>query len=112
MDRFRLAARPGNRNRRGNTIIESALIILPLFSIVFAIIDFSMVAFVRHTLHHAVREGTRYAITSQTMAGLGHDDSIKTVVQQNAMGFLNGTDGMSKISVDYYDPKTLALVTG
>ena len=112
MDRFSLAAKPSNRRRRGNTIIESALIFLPLFTIVFAIIDFSMVAFVRNTMHLAVREGARYAITSQTMAGLGHDDSIKTVVQRNAMGFLNGSAGLSKISVDYYDPKTLALVTG
>ena len=60
----------------------------------------------------AVREGVRYAITSQTSNGLGQDDSIRGVVQQNAMGFLAGSTGASKISINYYDPKTLALVTG
>ena len=62
-----------DRRERGNTIVETALIILPLFTIVLAIVDFSMVAFVRTTLQHAVREGTRYAITSQTVSGSGSE---------------------------------------
>lgn len=99
-------------NQRGNTILESALILLPLLAMVCAIIDFSMVAFLRSTMHFAAREGTRYAITGKTLPGLGQDDSIKTVVQQNAMGFLEGSSGLSKIGIDYYDSQTLALVTG
>lgn len=102
-----------NRSRRsGNTIIESALILLPMLTIMLAIVDFSMAAFVKSTMQLAVREGVRYAITSQTSGALGQDASIKGVVQQNAMGFLNGSTGASKISINYYNPKTLALVTG
>jgi hypothetical protein len=37
-----------------------------------------------------VREGVRYAIASQTMTGMGQDASIKSVVQQNAMGVVGG----------------------
>jgi hypothetical protein len=46
------------------------------------------------------------------MNGLGQDDSIKTVVQNNALGFLSGTSGAALISITYYNPTTLAAVTG
>lgn len=107
-----LSRQVSNRGRRGNTIIESGLIFLPMFTILFSILDFSMATFMRNTTQLAVREGVRYAITSQTMTGLGHDDSIKTTVQSNAMGFLNGSAGLSKIAINYYSPKTLAAVAG
>lgn len=98
-------------SRRGSTMVESAFVYLPLFAIMLAIVDFSVAIFIRNTFQHAVREGVRYAVTYQTMSGLGHDASIKTVVQQNAMGFLNGTSGAEKIVIRYYSPDTLAFTT-
>jgi len=92
---------------KGNAFVEGALVMVPLFALVFAIVDFSMAIFLRSTFQHAVREGVRYAVTYRTMPGLGHDASIKTVVQQNAMGFLAGEQGASKIYIRYYDPLTL-----
>lgn len=94
------------RRQRGNTFVETALIFLPLFAIIFAIIDFGLVVFIRSTLQHAVREGARYAVTYQLKPGYGHDGSIKAVVQQNAIGFLSGTSGLSKIKIRYYVPDT------
>jgi len=72
-----------------------------------AIIDFSFGIFLRATLQHAVREGVRYAVTSRTEPNLGHDASIRQVVQRNAMGFLNGTEGASRIHIRYFTPGTL-----
>jgi len=89
-------------------MVEAAFVYVPLFALMLAIVDFSVAIFLRSTFQHAVREGVRYAVTYQTMSGLGHDLSIKTTVQQNAMGFLNGATGLSKISVNYYAPDTLA----
>jgi hypothetical protein len=37
--------------------------------------------------------------------------SIKTVVQQNSLGFLNGTTGLDKIKVRYYQPDTFVETT-
>ena len=97
---------------RGSQTIELALVLLPLCAIVFLILDIAWAFYVKSTLQNAVREGVRYAVTSQTMTGLGQDASIKSVVQQNAMGLLSGTTNAALITIQYYLPNTLAPVTG
>jgi len=99
------------RRQRGNAFVESAFVLVPLFALIFAIVDFGLAIFVRSTLQHAVREGTRYAITYQTKVGMSHDQSIKSVVQANAMGFLDGAEGAAKIHIRYYNPTTFLEVT-
>jgi hypothetical protein len=99
--------------RRGNAMLEAALIFLPLFALIFAIVDFGFAMFLRSTFQHAVREGCRYAVTSQTSPG-GHDAAIGAVVKYNALGFLNsapvgsGHGGGSgcKICIRYFDAGT------
>jgi Flp pilus assembly protein TadG len=93
------------RSERGQSAIESVLIILPLFAVLCAIIDFSMALFIRNSLVSAVREGTRYAVTGQTGAGGSacQDASIKSIVQNNAMGLLAGSAGAAKINIQYFD---------
>ena len=93
-------------------MVEAAFVLLPLFALIFGIVDFGLAIFVRSTLQHATREGVRYAVTYQTVDGLGHDGSIKAVVQNSAMGFLNGQNGLDKIEIHYYDPTTFNEVTG
>jgi hypothetical protein len=101
------AARENAGRRRGSAIVESALVIVPLLAIVFAMVDFSLAVFLRSTFQHAVREGVRYGVTFRTAGGLGHDASIRAVVQANAMGFLSGERGAEKIKIRYYEPGTL-----
>jgi Flp pilus assembly protein TadG len=96
------------RRRRGAALIELPLVLIPLIALWVAIVDFGFGVFLRCTFQHAVREGVRYAVTSRTQAGMGHDASIKAAVQRNAMGFLNGEQGASKIHIRYYTPGTLA----
>lgn len=104
------AALDRRRNRRrGNALVEAAFVLLPLLTILFGIMDFGFAIFLKSTFQHAVREGVRYAVTYKTMGG-GHDAAIKTVVQQNAMGFLAGASGLDKIKIRYYNPDTLAEV--
>jgi len=94
-------------------MLESALIIIPLFAMLCAIIDFSMAIFIRNSLILAVREGARYAVTGQVGYGGGacQDASIKNVVQTNAMGALNGATGLAKIQINYFDAATGADVS-
>ena len=96
------------RRRRGSTVVESALILLPLFGFVCATIDSSIVIVMKNTVRQAAREGVRYGITAQTLPGMCQDDSIKSVVQDKAAGFLAGASGASRIQVQYYDPQTFA----
>lgn len=101
-----------SKTQRGSALLEGALIILPLLALGFALLDYPLAIFIQNTLRNAVREGVRYAITQQTGAG-GQDASIKSVVQQNAMGFLNDADisaGNAAITITYYDKSTLSAL--
>jgi hypothetical protein len=102
----------GRSRQRGSQVVEISLVLLPLCGFVFLIMDIAWAIYSKATLQNAVREGVRYAITSQTMTGMGQDSSVKTVVQQNAMGLLSGSPGLALISVQYYLPNTLTLVSG
>jgi hypothetical protein len=102
------APSPRRHRQRGNAMVETALIILPLFALMFAIIDFSLAIFVKSTLQHAVREGVRYAVTFQTQPGLCHDDSIKNVVVHNSLNFLRSEQNREKIQIRYFLPDTLS----
>lgn len=63
--------------------------ILPLLAVLFGALDLAFAIFVKNTVQFAVCQGVRYAATSQTKAGMGHDDPIKAVVQSYTMGFLD-----------------------
>lgn len=102
--------RARSRKQRGNAFLEMAFVILPLFAILFAITDFGFAIFIKNTFMHAVREGVRFAVTYRTFGGYGHDDSIKHVVQSQAMGMLGGSANYGKIHVRYYNPTTFAEV--
>src|SRR5579864_8189743 len=104
----------GKRRRRGSAMVEAALATLPLMEFLFGILDVSFAIFVKNTLAFAVRQGVRYAVTSQTMAGLGQDMSIKTTVINSTLGLLNAMspnqNGANQITITYYNPLTLQPV--
>jgi Flp pilus assembly protein TadG len=102
-----------NRRERGSEVVEFALVLLPLLAILFLILDIAWLVFAQGSLQWAVQQGVRYGITSNVASGKGQDASIKSIVQSNAMGFLNGSAGLSKISVSFYAPSNLSTaVTG
>lgn len=93
-------------SRKGSEIIEFGLVALPLLAFVFLIIDVAWVLFAQSTLQYAAAEGVRYAVTSQTMSGMGQDASIRTVVIGDAFGFVTSATA-SNIAINYYNPSTL-----
>jgi len=105
MGKLTKSVRKSKKSQCGQAMLESALVIIPLFAILCAIIDFSMALFVRSSLVLAVREGARYAVTGQTGYGGAacQDASIKNVVQDNSMGVLAGATGLAKININYYN---------
>jgi hypothetical protein len=108
--------RAKSSRRRGDVLVEGAFAILPLLAVLFAVLDFSIALFVKNTVQFAVCQGVRYAITSRTLPAMGHDASIKTTVQGYTLGFLNYLSadhvGANRIAITYYDPISLAPVTG
>jgi len=86
-----------NRRRRGNAIVEVAIIWMPLVLLVFGILDVTLVVFIRGMLQNATREAVRFAITynnsynGQTCTT--HTGCIEIAVRDNSFGFLSGTVG-------------------
>lgn len=97
-------------------MLETAFMLIPLLAILFGIFDYAVVVFLKNTMQFAVREGVRYAITSQTMPSMGHDASIKQTVMNNSLGFANllspTGNGLAQISITYYNPVNMSAVTG
>jgi Flp pilus assembly protein TadG len=102
--------------RRGSALVEASLATLPLLAFLFGIVDVSFAIFIKNTLLFAVRQGVRYAVTSQTMSGMGQDASIKSTVKTYSAGLVDALSpsqkGVNQIAITYYDPVTLAAVTG
>jgi len=98
------------KSEKGSQIVEFGLVIVPLLAFIFLIVDIAWVLFAQSTLQHAVSEGVRYAVTSQTMAGMGQDASIDTVIVNNAFGFVTAAT-VSNIAINYFNPSTLASTT-
>ena len=108
--------RSRRRGRRGGALVETTLTMLPLLAFFLGIVDVSFAVFIKNTLLFAVRQGVRYAVTSQTMVGMGQDASIKTTVRNYSVGLVDALspnhDGANQITITYYDPVSLAAVTG
>lgn len=93
--------------QRGAEALGGAFVMMMLLPLMFLIVDIAWGVFIKVTLQHAVREGVRYAITSQTKSNsegvaLGHLGSIKDVTISSAGGILAGQE--EKVSVTFYTP--------
>lgn len=91
------------RHERGNAMIEFALVFILFLSIFIGFGQICLALFTKATLHHAVREGVREAITGAVIEGKGHDSTIREAVKEASLGFLKGTDGDQYIKIQYYD---------
>ena len=98
--------------QRGNTMVETALVFLPMLAMFFGILDVSMVVFLQSTLMSAAREGTRFAITfgstyNGTSCATSQAACTVLATQKNSFGFLAGSNA-SLITVNYYTANNLS----
>jgi Flp pilus assembly protein TadG len=88
-------------------MIEFTLVLFPLLAFLTVLADISWPVIAKATIQRAVREGVRQGITltaSQMSSGACLTDTVKSIVQSNSMGLLNGTTGLSYIQVNYFAP--------
>jgi len=94
-------------SRRGAEALEFTLVLLPMLAMLLVLMDTAWAIFAKTTLQYAVRVGVRTGITltaSQIPQGSCLTDTVKTLVQQNAFGMLNGDSGKALIKVNYFLP--------
>lgn len=75
------------KDRKGQTLIEFALVAPLLFVLLFAIVDLGWMFYVNLTMQHAVREGTRYAVTGRSDLGASRRDALIEKIR-------NASDGL------------------
>ncbi len=94
------------RRCRGSELIEFTFVFLPLMAMLTVTADTAWAIFAKATLQRAVRVAVRQGVT-MTIADTGGGcltPAVKSVVQANALGLLNGASGLAKIKVHYYQP--------
>jgi hypothetical protein len=63
-------------NEKGSSVVEFTLAAILFFAVLFSIVEYALMAYVNLTMQHAVREGTRYAVTGrQDMAYKTYDET-------------------------------------
>lgn len=86
--------------RRGQSLVEFALVAPLFFLLVFGVIDFGRLFFTKVTLQHALREAGRYAVTGQKQATFNRCQSIRNIAQKSASGLLTNP---GSISIEAFD---------
>ena len=87
----RSARRPGRRRewRSGQAMVEFSMVILLLFMVIFAIIDYAQLFFYENALQNAMREATRFAtagsVIQQTNGGVAQYDTNNGVAAPQAI---------------------------
>ena len=87
------------RNKKGQTVIEFALIGILLFGLVFAVVDFGTMLYVNLTMQHAVREGARYAITGSSDLSCG---TVRACVVQKIRNSSVGLCDKNPCNITFY----------
>lgn len=87
--------------RSGNAFIEFGLVFVLMITLLIGMFEFIWVLYIRATLHNAVREGVRFAITGGDGAAL--DDSVKAVIERNSGGLITGTELDEYVSIEFFD---------
>ena len=97
---------PLGGSRRGQSLVEFALVVPLFFLLLFGIIDIGRVMFVQMTLQHALREAGRFAVTGNKvdpdgpgpLSTLSRVDSIIYMAQQAAAGLDVSAISISSVS--------------
>ena len=75
------------KDNSGQAIVEFAIAAVLFFSLAFMVMDLGLMFYVKFTMQHAVREGTRYAVTGRTIdASTAQRASVITLIQQKSNG--------------------------
>jgi Flp pilus assembly protein TadG len=73
-------------NKNGQALVEFALVAPLFFILLFAIVDLGVVFYVNLTMQHAVRQGTRYAVTGRSDLGTDQRSALIQMIKDSSNG--------------------------
>jgi Flp pilus assembly protein TadG len=92
--------------KRGQSTVEFALIVLPLFIIIFAIIDYAQIFFYENALQNAMREASRFAtsgaVIQATNSGVAQFDTNNGVAVPKAINDSEGREASRYACIRYF----------
>ena len=100
--------KPRSVTQKGSEAMEFTLVMLPLFCMIFILLNLAWAIFAKSTLQRAVRVAVRTGIATASTPGSNLTDVVKGVVQSNSLGLLNGSTGKGYIKVNYFLPPALS----
>ena len=92
------------RGESGSSLIEFSMVILPLFALLFLMLDVAWALFVKACMLESVREAVRAGITGQVQSGTSLNASIQQAAQRYSFGFINSRNVSSVLTINYYSP--------
>ena len=72
-----------SRNEDGSNVVEGALVLPLILSLLCGLMDFSGFLYTRMALQNGVSQATRFAITRNTLSSFSREDSIKSILREN-----------------------------
>ncbi len=94
--------RPKPGGRRGSDVVESMLMLLPFFALVFLIIDTSWGLFVKATIQYAVQTAVSNAAAGATGPS-GQMAAIAQTVESQSLGLVTP----AQISISFFAPASM-----
>jgi Flp pilus assembly protein TadG len=91
---FATAIRSFNRNRRGSAAVEFAMIAVPFFMMLFAIIETGLVFFAQQALETATQDTSRLLFTGQAQNAGYSQSQFKTALCGNLNAMFDCTNGI------------------
>ena len=104
----RITALRRRHSQKGAELVEFTLVFIPILSLISVLFIVCWMQYTTATLGRAVRVAVQAGATAtSTTVGSGCLTAyLKTIVQNNSMGLLAGTTGLSYIKVNYLQPPT------
>ncbi len=81
-----LISKVSGRGNKGQATVEFALAAILFLGFLFIIFDVAMLFYVNLTMQHAVREGTRYAVTGRSDLGSDRRDALIQKIREQSWG--------------------------
>jgi len=86
-----LTKRAGTHAKRGQQLVEFAMVVPLFFFLIFAVLDLGHIFYVEMTLQNAIRQAGRYAVTGNSgyNGATNRYQSIQQVAQQASIGLID-----------------------
>jgi len=103
-----LISKKRKKSELGQTTVEFALVAILFLGLLFVILDIAMLFFVNLSMQHAVREGTRYAVTGQSSADWR--TAITAKIRAQSMGLYDRNLNIPKEpQIKFIDPANVTF---